>query len=405
MLNILFLSNVMSKASHKKLCSERTRQRIEPSQKFFDLAVRGMSHNDDVKLHCISVMPVYHAIYKKLIIKTRTEKADDNLSYEYIGFVNYPLFKQISIYLNVGVKIKRWIKRHKDEEKIIVVDPMLVEVTHKALAIAKRYGVKIVSFVTDVPSLTFSASGRLKFLKKIYLNMSDKDISKFDAHILLTDQMNSLFNKENKKNLLIESMVPIQESKEPEAEKEEGFVIMYAGKLHEKFGAKNLADAMNYIDDERVKMWIYGDGDSVDYIINKSKTDPRIVYKGVVPVEEVEKTIRRVSLLVNPRPCDNEFTKYSFPSKTVEYMMSGTPFASTRLPGIPDEYFNYIMPVEDYSAKGIAETVNHILNLSEKELKKKAEEAKGFVSREKNNIRQGEKIVDFLKEIVCPNKQ
>ena len=176
-------------------------------------------------------------------------------------------------------------------------------------------------------------------------------------------------------------------------------------KLNEKFGAKKLADAMNYIDDERVKMWIYGDGDSVDYIINKSKTDPRIVYKGVVPVEEVEKTIRRVSLLVNPRPCDNEFTKYSFPSKTVEYMMSGTPFASTRLPGIPDEYFNYIMPVEDYSAKGIAETVNHILNLSEKELKKKAEEAKGFVSREKNNIRQGEKIVDFLKEIVCPNKQ
>lgn len=403
MLNILFLSNVMSKDSHKKLCAERIKPRIEPSQKFFDLAVRGMAEND-VSVHCLSVMPVYHDIYKKIIIKTQNEKTNGKLEYEYLGFINYPLLKQISIYFNIGAKIKEWIRNHKTDEKVIVADPMLVEVTHKALSIARRHGVKIVSFVTDIPSLTFSASGRLGFLKQIYLDISDKDLKKFDAHILLTEQMNELFNKERKSNLLIESIVPNETCETGTSYKEDGFIVMYAGKLHQKFGAKNLVDSMDYIEGSNVKMWIYGDGDSVDYIKRKAERDSRIEYRGVVSVEEIEKTIKRVTLLVNPRPCDNEFTKYSFPSKTVEYMISGTPFASTRLPGIPQEYFDYIIPIEDYSAKGIADAVNTIRLFSTDQLKVKARKAREYVIKEKNNLRQGEKIVDFLEE-VCRSKE
>ena len=38
---------------------------------------------------------------------------------------------------------------------------------------------------------------------------------------------------------------------------------------------------------------------------------------------------------VNPRQNNEEFTKYSFPSKTMEYLASGVPVVAYKLDGIP----------------------------------------------------------------------
>ena len=401
MLKLLFISNVMDKKSYEKLYNDRTIRRIEPSQKFFDLFVNGIVDND-IDMTCISIKPIYYAIYKKLFIKKEFVEINDKLKYYYLDFINYPLFKQISIYCNIKKVIKKWIKENKNSEKVIVVDPMLVEATNMTIKIAKKYNVKVVSFVTDVPCLTFSVSGKLKFLKKYYLDISNRDLEKFDAHILLTDEMNTLFNKDNKPNLLIESIVPYDIDKKTYDNSDERiktFIVMYAGKLHEKFGAKNLVDAMALIQNKDIEMWIYGDGDSVEYIKDKSLKDTRIKYFGVVPVQEIENTIRKVSLLINPRPVSNEFTKYSFPSKTVEYMMSNTPFASTKLEGIPKEYFDYIIPIENDNSEGIADEILSIYKNDYDDYIQKAKRAKEYVLEKKNNIVQGEKIYKFLLKV------
>ena len=153
---------------------------------------------------------------------------------------------------------------------------------------------------------------------------------------------------------------------------------MYAGKLHKKFGVNSLVDAMKFIDKKNVKLLLYGDGDSVDYIKNAARSDARIEYRGVVPVTEVEKIIRSVSLLINPRPNDSEFVKYSFPSKTVEYLLSGTPFASVRLPGIPREYYNYIVPIEKSDPIVIADAINDIMDTDYDALTEKAEQGQRY---------------------------
>lgn len=398
MLKVMFISNVMDQDYYVKLYEQRNIKRIEPSQKFFDLFVQGITKND-IDITCVSIKPIYYSIYKKLIIKREKTTINDKLRYDYLGFINYPLFKQISIFLNIKKIIKQWIKNNKSDDKIILVDPMLVEATHMAIKIAKKYHVKIVSFVTDVPSLTFSISGRLKFLKKKYLELSNRDLENFDAHILLTDEMNNLFNKTNKPNILIESLVPFVNNIEEGnfvSTKTKKFTVMYAGKLHEKFGAKNLVNAMDFLKNMDIEMWIYGDGDSVVYIKDKSILDSRIKYFGVVPVKEIENTIKTVSLLINPRPINNDFTKYSFPSKTVEYMMSNTPFASTKLPGIPKEYFDYIIPIESDDSEGIAKTIMSVYNSNYINYIEKAKKARKFVLEKKNNIIQGEKIYKFL---------
>ena len=91
-----------------------------------------------------------------------------------------------------------------------------------------------------------------------------------------------------------------------------------------------------------IELWLFGSGDMEKDITDYCKSDQRIKYFGMVPREKVVKFEKKAKLLVNPRPTNNEFTKYSFPSKTIEYMASGTPLLTTRLPGIPSEYFDHV---------------------------------------------------------------
>ena len=50
---------------------------------------------------------------------------------------------------------------------------------------------------------------------------------------------------------------------------------------------------------------------------------------------------------MNPRFTGAEYTLYSFPSKNIEYMVSGTPVITTRLAGIPDDYYPYVFVFEE----------------------------------------------------------
>ena len=107
---------------------------------------------------------------------------------------------------------------------------------------------------------------------------------------------------------------------------------------------------------------------------------------------------QEATLLVNPRPTDEEYVKYSFPSKTMEYMASGTPVLTTVLPGMPKEYYPYVYLLEDETAEGIAEKLKQVLSESDENLFEKGREARTFVLETRNNVVQAQKILDMLKK-------
>ena len=121
-----------------------------------------------------------------------------------------------------------------------------------------------------------------------------------------------------------------------------------------------------------------------------------VIYLGIAPNSEIVKSELRATLLVNPRPTNEEYTKYSFPSKNMEYMASGTPVLTTKLPGMPEEYNEYVYLLEDESAEGVCNALKEILTKPAEELYQKGKEAKEFVVREKNNVKQAEKLISLI---------
>ena len=105
---------------------------------------------------------------------------------------------------------------------------------------------------------------------------------------------------------------------------------------------------------------------------------------------------QEATLLINPRPTGEAYVKYSFPSKTMEYMASGTPVLTTVLPGMPKEYHPYVYLLEDETAEGIAEQLKQILANSDETLFRKGAEARRFVLEQKNNVIQAQKILEML---------
>ena len=123
-----------------------------------------------------------------------------------------------------------------------------------------------------------------------------------------------------------------------------------------------------------------------------------MVYGGMLLNTEIVDKEMEATLLVNPRPTWEDYVKYSFPSKTMEYMSSGTPVLTTVLPGMPKEYHPYVYLLEEESADGIARKLGQLMELSDEELFRKGCAGRDFVLDSRNNVIQAGKILDMLKE-------
>ena len=71
----------------------------------------------------------------------------------------------------------------------------------------------------------------------------------------------------------------------------------------------------------------------------------------------------------------------------------------SKLEGIPDEYDPYYFKIEEVTAEGIADAINRVLKIPEKELLEKALLARNFVIQNKNPAIQATKVWEFVSSI------
>ena len=107
---------------------------------------------------------------------------------------------------------------------------------------------------------------------------------------------------------------------------------------------------------------------------------------------------RQASILVNPRRPEGEYTKYSFPSKTMEYLASGTPTVMFHLPGMPNEYLPYIEIIDDKSPSGLKDSLEKMLACSQQELDEIGSKARDFIMRNKTADVQMKRFSQFIEE-------
>ena len=74
---------------------------------------------------------------------------------------------------------------------------------------------------------------------------------------------------------------------------------------------------------------------------------------------------REIDELVVNGTDEGEYTKYSFPSKTMEYLLSGSKVVMYRLAGIGEEYYQYIRTIDNVDAATMARAIVSACNDTE----------------------------------------
>ncbi|PPA04920.1 hypothetical protein C4E44_06435, partial [Pseudomonas sp. MWU12-2312b] len=146
------------------------------------------------------------------------------------------------------------------------------------------------------------------------------------------------------------------------------------------------------------ELWLCGRGDLEEFLYDASKRCSAVKYLGNITPTEVSFIQSRAALLILSRNPDEAYTRYSFPSKLLEYMVSGVPVLTTRLSGIPDEYFKFFNVIEEFSASGISAALKEIDSADQQLLFQKAAYGKIWALECKSSKAVGRKIVDFMEK-------
>ena len=215
----------------------------------------------------------------------------------------------------------------------------------------------------------------------------------FDDFIIISNHLREPLEVGNRKSIVLECICDETQVANIRKHKSDN-IFFYAGALEEEYGFVELVQAFAQL--PSCQLWVCGKGSSEKLISQAAEKYDNIKYFGFVTQEEVNNLRDNCDFLLNPRRPTGTYTKYSFPSKTSEYLMSEKPTVMYKLEGIPDEYDEFITYLHEITPEGIAKEINGIVRSSYSKYLLKAAKGREFMLKNKKADIFAKKIISML---------
>lgn len=357
--------------------------------------IRGIieSKKFDVTLCSAVFVGSWFKLFRKLFVKNFEES--DKI--DYIPFFNLPVIKNISRYFAVKRYVKKWVKKYNADKLYIIAysahTPFIKAISK--IKIKNKFNFHLI--VPDLPqymNLTTKTSLIYNIFKIIDIKIQNKYLINVDSFTFLTDMMSKKYNIYNRPYTVVEGMIDTENIVSiPNLSKVK--TLVYTGTLEEKYGILNLVNAMEYVKSD-IKLIICGMGSTAYKIKEKAYLNNKIDYRGILSYNESIRVQASATVLVNPRPNNEKYTKYSFPSKNLEYMMWNKPVMAYKLDGIPDEYDEVLIYFSSDNPIDMAKLIDYVFQKTDEELLEIGKKTTNFAINNKNYKRQTEKIIDCI---------
>ena len=322
--------------------------------------------------------------------------SNDSNAY-YVGTVPIPGIQILVEFWRVFRTLKKELKLSQSKNRIIIYalhSPFLLS----AVLLRNHIDCSCV-VVPDLPEFMSNNHGLFRrTVKRIDRRIIIFCLKRVGCFVLLSPYMRERLPIKNKPWVLMEGIYDTS-SLPVEVEKTKERTILYSGNLSRRYGIVQLLEAFHQIEKDNYRLWICGSGEAKDDVLDYVKNDKRIRYWGVVSHDEVLVLQQQATILINPRNCVGEYTKYSFPSKTMEYLASGTPTIMYHLPAIPKEYDDFLFYITEDGPKGIKNRLIDVCERPQQELDAFGQKAAEFVRSKKNAYIQARKVKDIIDSV------
>lgn len=397
-MKVLFLGGVFDD-SHVPEIASKTKKYIEfPANNFQKKILKGLAECS-VNPTVISApfLGAYPTAYKDMFFEGFDKHTEDNSGYTYVHFNNIWGLRNPSRSRALKKAVKSFIQAEDSQKLIIVYTPHTPLIQAANYAKKKDSRIKICLVIPDLPqymNLSEKISPVYKLFKRFDVNSFMKESRAADSFVLLTEQMADAVEVGSRPYEVIEGIYePAPHSKKEKSENISK--IVYTGKLNRSFGALDLVEAFSSIKDDSLRLIICGSGDDSNVIADLAAKDERIDFRGQVSSEEAADIADKADILVNPRKNNTEYTKYSFPSKVIDYLATENSVVAYELDGMPDVYRDFIYYVPDDSRKSLSDTLIRVLKTADEDKEKKSKAAIKYLEEELSCANFAKKILNM----------
>lgn len=385
----------------RRLLEELTRRGLfadYPADVFQRSLLNGLEEN--VTELRVVTSPVIKSSYSKVKDISKgfsfSHRDDNNDVDIYVGTCAVPGLQMLVELWKVYWAVRKFSK--KGEANALIVYALHSPFLLAAVLLRKKINCSCV-VVPDLPEFMSKQSNLVKKIgKRVDRAIINFCLKRIDSFALLSPYMRDKLPIHNKSWVLMEGIFNTRTIPGNVAKCKER-VILYSGSLNRKYGIIELLEAFNSVDKENYQLWICGRGDADKEVKKYAEKNERIKFFGVVSHDEVLKMQQQATVLINPRSSRGEYTKYSFPSKTMEYLASGTPTIMCHLPAIPEEYDKHIYYITDESVEGIKAKIEEVCEKPQQELDEFGAKASEFIKTQKNACVQAQKVVDMIRQL------
>lgn len=290
------------------------------------------------------------------------------------------------------MRILSKLRKHNQQNSVLMCYSMhlpFLQVCHVVKLLKK--GVRLRVIVPDLSEYMGVRTGVMKFNFDMLSRVSYFVVSRADVIVAITAQALSVFQGGLKK-VVIEGIAHERYVSAGDAGSRKKY-FLYSGTLGRRYGIRNFIDFFLGGGIENFDLLICGDDRK--YFEAMASTHPRVKFLEQLNLSVVLNFQRNAKSLTNPRNNELVFTRYSFPSKIIEYMLSGTHMLMYELDGIPDEYYEFCFLIPLGSDR-LSTKLLEVSKLSDNELLAKGYSAKRFIVEKMPGV-QVHKLLEEIK--------
>lgn len=323
------------------------------------------------------------------------------LPVDQIFMINLPGLKQLTVFLSMLFSLLGWAGKRRNRNCSIIAYADFPEYCLPALWVGRLYKIPVCLFLTELPGYAHYKIGK-RTLKDHLIIWAEKNhralYSKYDGFVLVSAHSSVPVGVGSRPWTVVEGFAEESLCCPQQCGTEAVPTAMYAGSLGVAYNIPMLCDAFRSLKGD-YRLLICGDGSYREYVQRASEQDSRIRYLGRLPREEVVRLERRSHLLIHAKDIGDEHSRYAFSTKIMEYMLSGTPVLTTRVDGVPQEYYPHAFVVEGQGQDALAKALEQTLSLPVEHLREKGKQAQQFIMENKSQKIQGGRIMDMLRSI------
>lgn len=400
-MNVLYIGRFYPPHLLKSIASDSFGKASFANHNFELSILSGLQQLDNINLRVITLPRTYsfpHNNKKAYITPDKYEL--DGVQYNSVGFCNIVGLNKISMIQNLKNIIKKEILEFDDNEIAIIVNTPSYEIS-KALFKALDSNGKITTtlIVPDVPECLVEMDNISSLKGKLvnYLNRRNAELSlRYDKYVFLTEAMNDFYHAKKNDYIVMEGLIDTDKLHSYNEVTTEGKeIILYTGTLRKIFGVMDLIEVFSKGNFKNTELWICGSGEAASDIAAAAKHNNNIKFFGLVNAQEARHLQSLATILANPRSANGRYTKYSFPSKTIEYLLAGKSVIMNRLPGIPTEYDKFLFYPDSESTENWITKLNEIIEMDWNARQEKNLSAQAYIKENKSAKKQCSRIIQL----------